>query len=81
MSYDAGASGWYLQAAHAVRSVRVTALGAYDKGATSVGVKLVLWPLYNLNAQLGFMDEYTCDKSDGGFYDVNRAPPRRASNP
>ena len=63
-----GARSWALHKMHAVRSVRVTALGAYQDNATSVGVKLVVFPLYNLDAQLKTWDEFTCDK--GGYHDV-----------
>ena len=70
MDYDSGDPGWWLKVSHIVRSVRVTAVGQYNKGATKIGVKLVVFPLYNLDRQLGFMDEYDCVPGTGGYCDV-----------
>lgn len=66
----AGDKGWAFPVQHTVRSVRVTAVGQLVDRGDMIGVKLVLWPLYNENLQLGFLDEFDCVSQDGGYYDV-----------
>lgn len=64
---DSGSPGWALDGA-TVRSARVTAFGDYDAGARKVGVKLVVFPLLDMDESLGTMDEYTC--AADRFHDI-----------
>jgi len=67
--------GWYrLQQPQRVRSVRPTVVvsgaalssAARSGQALSVGVKMVMWPLYDQDAQVGTPDEFDCAVSNPG---------------
>jgi len=69
-----GASGWKLAAPQQVRSVRVSATGSLNDRGDMVGVKVVLFPLFDLDAQLKTLFEFTCDATvPGEYFDVGLA--------
>lgn len=65
-----GDAGWKFENLNLVRSVRVTAEGTMQDRGDMIGVKLVVWPLYNMDAQLGFLDEFTCQTGTDEYHDV-----------
>jgi hypothetical protein len=66
-----GDSGWKLNAPQQVRSARISATGSLIDRGDMVGVKVVLFPMLGMDAQLQTLLEFTCDASaPGEYFDV-----------
>jgi len=74
MNPNTGDNGWMLAAPQQVRSVRISATGSLIDRGDMVGVKIVLFPLLGMDAQLNTLFEFTCDASaTGEYHDVGLA--------
>lgn len=65
---EKGDRGWLLQRSVDVMSVRATAVGTYTKDARQLGVKLVVFPRFDMDRDLHTVDEFTC--VGDGYRDV-----------